>query len=241
VESTGAPNTYETVPQMAARTGALVGINGGFFDNSGSPPPFGFVSMLKLAGVLVAPNPTPRAALGAGGSPGATFGFAVEPVTAGTPDPLASFRDAVGAGPFIIMPAPQPSAAVTAWSSEPGGFDWVCSAHPRSAAWLLANGHLMLGTFDGGNAQGPNDGLGFWLDTPTSAYCNGSSAQNWNGVSLGQFILQNFPTTRQAMNLDGGGSSTFVVNGVVVNGQSNGASPRAVIDGLMVFAAAPPR
>jgi exopolysaccharide biosynthesis protein len=54
-------------------------------------------------------------------------------------------------------------------------------------------------------------------------------------MSLGQFILANFPTTVQAMNLDGGGSTTFVVRGQVVNQQTNGAAPRAVIDGLLVF------
>jgi hypothetical protein len=119
VESTYAPTAYETVLHMAQRTRALVAINGGFFDNNGSPPSFGFVSMLRVGGALVAQNPVPRPALG------------------------------------------------------------------------------------------------------------------------GQFILQNFPTTVQAMNLDGGGSSTFVVNGAVVNGPANG-SPRPVIDGLMVFQTNPP-
>ena len=233
VESDAAPNGYERVASMAQRTGALVAINGGFFDNEGSPPPFAFVSMLERNGVLIAPNPTPRPALGIG-SPG--FAFAVEPVGTGTPDPLAAYPDAIGAGPFFINPAP-PRARVQNWSANPGGFDWVCGAHPRSAVWLLANGHVMFGAFDGGAPGAPNDDAGFWLDTPTSPICSGSSPSGWNGVSLGQFILANFPTTVAAMNLDGGGSTTFVVRGQVVNQQTNGTMPRAVIDGLLVFPA----
>jgi hypothetical protein len=234
VESDAAPNGYEQVASMARRTGAQVAINGGFFDNDGNPPPFAFVSMLKRSGVLVAPNPTPRPALGVGAPNAPRFAFALEPVGTGTPDPLAAYPDAIGAGPFFVNPV-APRARVLSWSANPGGFDWVCSAHPRSAVWLLANGHVMFGAFDGGAPGAPNDDAGFWLDTPTSPLCNGSSPNGWNGMSLGQFILANFPTTVQAMNLDGGGSTTFVVRGQVVNQQTNGAAPRAVIDGLLVF------
>ncbi len=234
-ESVYATNAYETVPHMAQRRNALVAINGGFFDNEGTPPPFAFVSMLKRNGALVSANPTPRPALAVGGGNGPYAAFAVEPVGAGTPDPFAGYSDAIGAGPFIVNPLPVPSPGVLDWSPNPGGFTWVCGAHPRSAAWILANGHVMFGAFDGGDQTGPNDGLGFWLDTPTSPYCTGTPPTNWNGTSLGQFILRNFPTTVQAMNLDGGGSTTFVVRGRIVNAQTNGTGPRAVIDGFLIF------
>ena len=88
----------------------------------------------------------------------------------------------------------------------------------------------MLGAFDGSS-----DSNGLWLDTPQSPLCSGSTAP-YNGVSLGQFILQNFPDTVQALNLDGGGSTTFAVRGKLVNVPTNDSSgdPRPVIDGLLV-------
>ena len=233
-ETKFAPALYETVPAMANDlpvAPALVAVNGGYFQNNPPPPPmnrFGFNSMLKLGGTLVAPPPVTAPALGMSGG---GFAFAVEP---GSPDPLADYPDVVSAGPFVVMPRPVPSAGVPTPAPGPTPFfmaqGFACSYHPRTAAWLRANGHLMLGTFDG-----TNDSSGLWLDTPTSPVCSGSTAP-WNGISLGQFILQNFPDTVQAMNLDGGGSTTFVVNGVLTNVPANNSSgdPRPVIDGLLV-------
>jgi hypothetical protein len=234
VESTYAPQKYETVQSMAQRTGAVVAINGGFFNNvtPPSPPTFRFVSLLEIGGRYVHGNPAPRPVLGMRNGPRPSFVFGVVPTT--KIGVLTGYPDAIGAGPFIVNRAGTPRAQVLQWSAEPGGFNWVCSAHPRSAAWLLANGHLVLGAFDGAD-----DGSGFWLDTPSSTYCTThpdqmTQASAWNGQSLGQFILTNFPTTVQAMNLDGGGSTTFVVNGQIVNVPS--VTPaRPVIDGIMVY------
>ena len=238
LESSNAPTGYEPVQSMARRSGAMVAINGGFFNNQTppSPPAFRFVSMLKLDRAVVHANPAPRPALGMRGGAGHAFAFAVEP--SASIDPLAAYPDAVGAGPFIVNPGKPPRAGVLSWSPEPGGFDWVCSPHPRSAAWLLADGRLVLGAFDGSS-----DSSGLRLDTPSSPYCTnhpngvGTSA---SAPSLGQFILAEYPTTVQAMNLDGGGSTTFVVKAnpftyAIVN-QPSVSPPRPVIDGLMVFA-----
>jgi Phosphodiester glycosidase len=237
VESAYAPQKYETVQSMAQRTGAVVGINGGFFNDltPPTPPPFRFVSLLKLDGTYVHDNPAPRPVLGLRAGPRPSFVFGVVPTA--KIGVLTGYPDAVGAGPFIVNRSGTPRAQVLQWSADPGGFNWVCSPHPRSAAWVLANGHLLLGAFDGAD-----DGSGFWLDTPSSTYCTThpdqmTKAGAWNGLSLGQFILSNFPSTVQAMNLDGGGSTTFVVNGQIVNVPS--VTPaRPVIDGLMVYAAA---
>jgi hypothetical protein len=232
VETIGAAEQqYETVLSMAQRTGALAAINGGFFYYQ-TTPKFGFQSMLKLAGALVSPNLTPRPAVGIRVT-GFGFKFATEPAGKNKKmiEPLAGYGDAVGAGPFVIIPTPVPSVGVSqSWQPSPGGFNWVCSGHPRSAVWLASNGHLMLGAFDG-----KNEDSGMWLDTPQSAYCKGTPPAS-PVMSLGEFIRTNFPNTVQAMNLDGGGSTTFVVNGSLVNVPSNpGNALRAVIDGIVVL------
>jgi hypothetical protein len=233
VESVNFPNGYETVTDMAVRTQATVAINGGFFKYV-QPPKYGFSSVLKIAGMPLAPNAfaTTVPALGMSWN-GGTYGIAMVPPAPGNSDPLAAYGDAVGAGPLFI------SAGIPSVSTA---YDWgslVCGSHPRSAAWLLSNGHLMLGTFDGVPASGFSaDQNGFWLDTATSAFCqkfkwDGNGAP-FNGTSLGQFIMANFKETVQAMDLDGGGSTTFVINGQLRNQPSNG-SPRPVADGIMVF------
>ena len=50
---------------------------------------------------------------------------------------------------------------------------------------------------------------------------------------LASFLIQSFGVVR-AMNLDGGGSTTMVIKGQVVNNPSDG-SPRAVYDALAIL------
>ncbi|HTD37181.1 MAG TPA: phosphodiester glycosidase family protein [Candidatus Limnocylindrales bacterium] len=231
VESVRAPRGYERVDEMARRTGALVAINGGFFDNTGTPPPFRFQSMLRLHGATIAHNLVPRPAVGLRGPPAHPVGFGIDPPPSPGGASLNGFKDAVGAGPFVVVPNPKPSAGIPSWTASPGGFDWSCSAHPRSAVWVLKDGRIVLGAFDG-----YDDASGFWLDAPGSSYCGNVAPTGWNGESLGAFILEQYPDTVRAMNLDGGGSTTFVVRGIVRNEQHNGPLPRSVIDGIVVFA-----
>jgi exopolysaccharide biosynthesis protein len=95
------------------------------------------------------------------------------------------------------------------------GFRWPCSQHARSAAALDDRGHLLLVTFDGKHGAA--------------------------GVSLpqlGQFLVDELHA-RQALNLDGGGSTTLYLGGRgVVNLPSDdngGPAPRHVYDGLFVY------
>lgn len=92
-------------------------------------------------------------------------------------------------------------------------FPWIESAHPRTAVAVDGRGHLLLVT----------------VDAP--------------GLSLPLFasLLHDVLDAREAMNLDGGGSTTMWIrgqaNGGVVNCPSSGPScgQRAVYDGLYVI------
>jgi hypothetical protein len=90
---------------------------------------------------------------------------------------------------------------------------FVQQRHPRTAAGITANGELLLVTVDGRQ----NYSRGFSLPE-LAAYMQ----------KLGAV---------QAINLDGGGSTSMVVHGYYVNGPSEGR-PRPVANALLVFAPA---
>lgn len=84
--------------------------------------------------------------------------------------------------------------------------------HPRTALGLTAEGELLLVTVDGRTAAG--DGM--------------------SGPQLAELMVELGAT--EAINLDGGGSTTMYVEdcwfGHVVNNPSDGSGPRSVADGL---------
>jgi exopolysaccharide biosynthesis protein len=98
---------------------------------------------------------------------------------------------------------------------EPAGpsfyYGWVHKRNPRTVAGVDARGRLVLITADGRST----DSLG--LSIPETAAV---------AKSLG---------LRQAMNLDGGGSTTMVVNGSVLNSPSDAAGERPIGDALLLL------
>lgn len=96
------------------------------------------------------------------------------------------------------------------WEQENRKRDFVDTRHPRTAAARLRNGKFLLITADG-RSEG-SGGLGL---EDLAAYL----------VELGAV---------EAMNLDGGGSTTMYVNGRVVNQPSDNEGERKVSDALVV-------
>ncbi len=101
--------------------------------------------------------------------------------------------------------------AITDWTDERLREGFTTERHPRTMIGANRNGILWLVTVDGRNPQ-LSVGMTFTELQRLAA-----------GLNL-----------YSALNLDGGGSSTMVVNGKVVNHPSDAAGPRRVSDAILV-------
>jgi len=116
-------------------------------------------------------------------------------------------RDAIGAGPALVM-----DGAIHVTSDEEVFFGTsIPEVHPRTAAGVGAEGELLLMVVDGRQ--------------PDS-----------RGVSLEELATLMLEVGAvEAINLDGGGSSTLVVNGILVNRPQGSTVEREVMSALATF------
>lgn len=130
---------------------------------------------------------------------------------AGVASLWADVRQAVGGGPFLVRDG---QIAVDGLAEGFGKADFIDKRHPRTAAGVDARGNLLLVTVDG--------------RSPLS-----------QGASLDELaaIMKRLGAV-QALNFDGGGSTTMALSGGVVNAPSDGRE-RPVADGLLVYADTP--
>ncbi len=98
------------------------------------------------------------------------------------------------------------------WQQEKSSKSFVETRHPRTAAAKLKDGKFLLITVDG---RQPETSVGMNLQ------------------ELAEFLLELGAT--DAMNLDGGGSTTMFVGGKVVNRPSDKEGERKVGDAILVF------
>jgi len=207
----------QTVLDMATSAGAIAAVNGGFFC-------YGTPSLCAYAGPSCPSTCTGFSLLELNGSV-----LSTNCDLAGQTYSRTSLGFPAGKAPVIapIPPGagwPEVAAAVGAGPNlvSPGtgnvgvvdvtteGFGWECRADPRTAFGLTHDGQAVLVAVDAPGLCLPD---------------------------LASFLIQNFGVVR-AMNLDGGGSTTMVVQGKIVNTPSDG-SPRAVYDALAVVAVTP--
>lgn len=88
---------------------------------------------------------------------------------------------------------------------------YVCQRHPRTGVGVTPKGHILLVTVDG-------------------------RRDNSVGMNLVEFArLFKWLGAQSAMNLDGGGSTTMVVRGRVVNSPSDSSGERSVVSSLLVL------
>jgi hypothetical protein len=205
-------STYETVSSLGGRTpSALAGVNGGFFLYEGSDDICGACS----GGACPAYRASSLLQI-------ADSAFSTNCRTARS----TLGMDGRGGAKIAVIPAD------SAWSGMPsaigagptlvsGGrpnvstgqdFPWIYQAHPRTAVAIDGRGHLLLVTVDSPG-----------LTLPGLA--------NFLAASLG---------AGEAMNLDGGGSTTLWIAGQGTGGVVNcpsapGCAERAVYDGLFVL------
>ena len=208
----------ETVESIARRRGALAAINAGFFALTDGKP----VALLKSAGALLGRTRRARGAVALSdrkGRPRLLFDrVTVEGATneaksyrthLGTkPKDWAQARDAVSGAGLLMLDGRE----FHEWTAEglAAGFD--TTRHPRTVIGEDKAGAIWLITVDG---RQPALSLGMsFTELQTLARRLG---------------------LRSALNLDGGGSTTMVVRGNVVNHPSDATGPRMVSDAILVF------
>jgi hypothetical protein len=205
----------ETVAGIAARRrGAIAAVNAGFFALADGRP----AGFLKAGGQILGATTRPRGAVAFRARRGRTL-LLFDRVTAERQGPAYRTRlgsrsndwarapDAVGgAGLLLIDGRP-----IDDWADErlAAGFD--TTRHPRT----------MIG----------DDGRAIWLVT-----IDGRQPSRSLGMSFAELQgLARRLGLRSALNLDGGGSTTMVVHGHVVNHPSDEAGPRKVSDAIVVL------
>ncbi len=130
------------------------------------------------------------------------------------PDPEGEWERAEGiasAGPLLLWNGKR----IEEPEKESISKVFCLARHPRTAAGVRADGTLVFVTVDG---RQPETSVGMSIPELTDLM-----------LELGCV---------SAMNLDGGGSTTMVVNGQVVNSPS-GSSPRRNADAILLFPAKP--
>jgi hypothetical protein len=115
--------------------------------------------------------------------------------------------DAVGGAGLLVAGG----LPVADWTPEKTADAFRADRHPRTVIGADGEGNIWLVAVDGRN-PGVSVGMSF---AELQRLC----------VALG---------LRDALNLDGGGSTTLVVNGQVVNRPSDVTGPRAVSDAIVV-------
>ena len=133
---------------------------------------------------------------------------ALKTAAAARPDPGFAPDFVIGGGPLLVRGG-KPAAA-----SDRGAYDegFSLKRHPRTAVGVRADGRLILVTVDG---RQPLISVGM-------------------AIAELEALMIEFGSV-EAINLDGGGSTTMVVRGRVVNSPSDASGERPVNDALLVF------
>ena len=213
----------ETVVDMVRRTKALAGVNAGFFVVATGAP----AGVLKVDGRVIGTSELLRGAVGIRRASGRQpvrlvfdqLALVKHPGRAnefplrrrfGTPaGHWNQSRDIIGGAGLLRRDGR--SLRPVDWVPERMREGFTTDRHPRTMVGVGAKGSIWLVTVDGRNPA----------------------------ISLGMSFaeLQRLAERvglRDALNLDGGGSTTMVVRGEVVNHPSDPTGPRKVSDGLLV-------
>jgi hypothetical protein len=208
----------ETVLSIATRHGALAAVNGGFFVLANGKPQ----ALLKSAGTLVGRTIRARGAVGISDRREGRPLLFDRVMTEDTPDGRTTYHTRMGSPPTEWARAGHAVSGagllvldgreLSDWSEEglSAGFD--TARHPRTLIGVDSEDSIWLVTIDG---RQPALSLGMSFAELTAL-----------ARRLG---------LRSALNLDGGGSTTMVVRGFVVNHPSDETGPRKVSDVILVF------
>ena len=171
----------ESTRRMAARLGAVAGINGSYFNFGGGPLDGVPIGLVVSDGRLIKSGDGNRPALAIDGDGSAIIGR--------PPADDARIKDALEGGP-VLLSAGKPAKVIGS------GFGWSIESgrEPRTAVGLTPDGRMVWVTVDG---RVPGHSLGMTLGELTGLF-----------QALG---------ASDALNWDGGGSTTLVVKGRLVS------------------------
>jgi len=207
----------ETVLSIAKRRGAIAAVNAGFFALENGAP----TAMLKSGGRLIGGTSRARGAVGIadGGSTRLLF----DRVTVNRTGAPSVYQTRLGSRPADWAAAPDAVSGaglllregreIDDWKDEQMSASFEVTRHPRTMIGAGRDGEIWLVTVDG--------------------------RQPW--LSLGMNFAELKRLARRlglqsALNLDGGGSTTMVVQREwIVNHPSDPAGPRAVSDAIVVL------
>jgi exopolysaccharide biosynthesis protein len=212
------------VARIAAAHRALAAVNAGFFVMSTGAP----AGVLKVDGRLVGEARLARGAVAISrpkrGQPvkllfdqvsveriaGKERAASYTPRLGTRPKDWQEARWIVGGAGLLIRDGKR--LRLPDWAGEQLNDGFVANKHPRTLIGVDASGAIWLVVVDGRN---PFVSIGMTL----------AELQDLaEGLGL-----------REALNLDGGGSTTMVVRGEVVNHPSDTSGPRSVSDALLIF------
>lgn len=226
----------ETVASFARDLGAVAVINGGYFTMRRSPADH--VGLLIAGREIVAPATgdvvrdsveyrTARGAVGFLGEDGIDITWAAtrNDTVFSLPDPPGNHpgrpvtridfgsaeiwrvRDAVGAGPTLL----EDGRVHIATDEEVFFGSSIPLTHPRTCAGIDRKGRLLMMVVDGRQPES-------------------------RGVTLEELasLMRDFDAV-EAVNLDGGGSSTLVVDGMLINRPAGGTVQREVMSAIATF------
>lgn len=132
----------------------------------------------------------------------------VEPLANGSANNFRLADDIVGGVSQLIAN----SKIDLTWQREGAAEDFALGRHPRTAIAKLSDGRFLLATVDGRQV-----GISVGMTLP----------------ELAQMLLE--MGASDAINLDGGGSTTMVIGDSIVNKPSDATGERSVSDALLVF------
>lgn len=130
----------------------------------------------------------------------------LKPVDGGKTNPWLGAEDILGAGPKLVT-AGRPDITAAREKMLP---TFATDRHPRTAIAALADGRALLAVVDGRQTAS----IGMTL------------------AELAKLLIEF--GAREAINLDGGGSTTMVLKGTIVNRPSDVAGERPVSDAIVV-------
>ncbi len=209
----------ETVQAIAARRGALAAVNAGFFALADGQP----AGFRKKHGVLESRSRRPRGAVALTERSGRTRLLFDRVSVVRPPKGKVEYLPRLGTSAKDWARAPNAIGGagllifngrdLTEWADEELSVGFDTTRHPRTMIGVDSDEAIWLVTVDG---RQPALSLGM-----TFAELQALSHR------LG---------LRSVLNLDGGGSTTMVVRGFVVNHPSDETGPRKVSDAILVFA-----
>ncbi len=233
-----APAGKEAVSAMTTQLGALLAVNGGYFDMTSRPART--YSLVKSGGQILAPNIAkvnrangPYSVLRGAFGVRADRSFAMDWIGHFGAD-IFRFDAPLANSPTLIAPPPSITSGAP-WNDVPDAIGGGPILLKNGQTRLTYDEEVFFGSGYEANKPYPRTAIGFTADHHLLLFIADGKQPNWSiGLTLPQLAeqMQIFGCT-DAMNLDGGGSTTLVVQGSVVNRPSDGRE-RAVTSCLAI-------